>query len=119
MNRRRLSSRDSPRIHHGEAQLSLAIDPPAGRGPRVSAARPVSRDKEPKRAIDLEPIMWMRDVVLLTDTHRSTIHRWMRTGFFPRKDAPKDHPRGWLRSTIERWQLGTPASGARSRAGHE
>jgi predicted DNA-binding transcriptional regulator AlpA len=119
MNRRRLSTHDSPQTDQSAAQLSLGIDPPDGRGPRASAARPLSRDKDVKRAIDLEPIMWMRDVVLLTDTHRSTIHRWMRTGFFPRKDAPKDHPRGWLRSTIERWQLGTPASGGRSRAPHE
>jgi predicted DNA-binding transcriptional regulator AlpA len=105
MSRRRLSSRKSRRFEH-DGQLSLEIEPTAHARSDQCAPLPRTRVNSHKRTPELEPIMWMRDVVLLTDTHRSTIHRWVRSGFFPAKDAPRDHPRGWLRSTIERWQLG-------------
>ena len=48
----------------------------------------------------------MRDVLQLTGVHRSTIHRWIRSGSFPRKDAPKKRPTGWLRSTYDHWLRG-------------
>jgi len=93
----------SPKAHH---QLSLAIDTP-----RIAVGeKPGSRQRmgrEPvKRALTLEEILWMRDVVQLTGKHRSTIHRWIHRGIFPRKNAPRGQPTGWLRSTIEQWLLG-------------
>jgi len=41
------------------------------------------------RAIEVEAILWMNDIVKLTGKHRCTIHRWMHEGTFPKKDAPK------------------------------
>jgi predicted DNA-binding transcriptional regulator AlpA len=67
--------------------------------------------------VKLDPILWMRDLVALCDVHRSTIHRWIKRGSFPKKDAPKGHPTGWLRSTIVRWQLGTPSVDQRRNSG--
>lgn len=64
----------------------------------------------------VDPILWMRDVQVLFDVHRCTIHRWIKRGVFPAKDAPAGTPRGWLRSTVLRWQLGSPRS--RKRATH-
>ena len=94
-----------PQAHH---QLSLAIDTP-----RIGVGgKPVPRQrtgsKPVKRTIALDEILWMRDVVQLTGKHRSTIHRWIHRGFFPRKNAPRGQPTGWLRSTIEQWLLGSP-----------
>jgi predicted DNA-binding transcriptional regulator AlpA len=91
--------------HH---QLSLAIDTP-----RIGVGgKPVPRQRigrEPvKRTITLDEILWMRDVVQFTGKHRSTIHRWIHRGIFPRKNAPCCQPTGWLRSTIEQWLLGSP-----------
>jgi predicted DNA-binding transcriptional regulator AlpA len=58
----------------------------------------------------MDEILWMRDVVHLTRKHRCTIHRWMHRGLFPKKNAPRGRPRGWLRSTIERWLVGSPST---------
>ena len=89
-----------------EAQLSLAIDSP---GSGVGANHRSSAIGETKkRAIALDEILWMRDVVQLTGKHRCTIHRWMHQGIFPAKNAPRGRPTGWLRSTIEQWLLGAP-----------
>jgi predicted DNA-binding transcriptional regulator AlpA len=86
-----------------EAQLSLAIDSPgSGVGAKLIAK------ETNKRAIALDEILWMRDVVRLTGKHRCTIHRWMHQGIFPPKNAPRGRPTGWLRSTIEQWLLGAP-----------
>jgi len=106
MSRQRFPDEESgPQAHH---QLSLAIDTP-----RIGVGgKPVRRQRlggEPvKRTIALDEILWMRDVVQLTGKHRSTIHRWIHRGFFPRKNAPLGQPTGWLRSTIEQWLLGSP-----------
>ena len=99
-----------PQAHH---QLSLAIGTP-----RIGVGgKPVPRQRssgEPvKRTIALDEILWMRDVVQLTGKHRSTIHRWIHRGFFPRKNAPRGQPTGWLRSTIEQWLLGSPPTSPR------
>jgi predicted DNA-binding transcriptional regulator AlpA len=96
--------------HH---QLSLAIDTPrvGVGGKAVPRQRP---GREPvERAIALDEILWMRDVVQLTGKHRSTIHRWIHRGLFPRKNAPRGQPTGWLRSTIEQWLLGSPPTSPR------
>jgi predicted DNA-binding transcriptional regulator AlpA len=106
VSRRRFPDEESgAQAHH---QLSLAIDTP-----RIGAGgKPVPRQRtgsEPvKRTIGLDEILWMRDVVQLTGKHRSTIHRWIHRGFFPRKNAPRCQPTGWLSSTIEQWLLGSP-----------
>ena len=106
MSRRRFPDEESgAQAHH---QLSLAIDTP-----RIGAGgKPVPLQRtgsEPvKRTIGLDEILWMRDVVQLTGKHRSTIHRWIHRGFFPRKNAPRCQPTGWLSSTIEQWLLGSP-----------
>jgi predicted DNA-binding transcriptional regulator AlpA len=93
---------------HAHRQLSLAIGAPAA-GAR---SKPVTRQplggRTLKRALAMDEILWMRDVVQLTGKHRCTIHRWMNRGVFPQKNAPRDRPTGWLRSTIERWLLGPP-----------
>ncbi len=86
-----------------EAQLSLAIDSP---GSGVGAKLIAKETK--KRAIALDEILWMRDVVQLTGKHRCTIHRWVHQGIIPAKNAPRGRPTGWLRSTIEQWLLGAP-----------
>jgi predicted DNA-binding transcriptional regulator AlpA len=98
---RSIRQRPAPPDH---AQLSLPIESASvlnsAGGARVKPTRV-------RRVITLEPIFWMKDVVRLTRTHRCTIHRWIKNGSFPPKDAPQAHPRGWLPSTIERWQLGS------------
>ena len=79
---------------------------------RASAANDSARTEIPQhspedsRQLNLDSIVWMRDVVTLTGAHRCTIHRWIRRGKFPAKDAPRENPVGWLRSTIERWLNG-------------
>jgi predicted DNA-binding transcriptional regulator AlpA len=104
--RQRLPHEESgPHAHH---QLSLAIDTPRI-GVRGKPVRLQRMGREPvKRTITLDEILWMRDVVQLTGKHRSTIHRWIHRGHFPRKNAPRSRPTGWLRSTIEQWLLGSP-----------
>lgn len=94
-----------PHAHH---QLSLAIDTPRIGVGRKPALRQCTGSEPVKRTIALDEILWMRDVVQLTGKHRSTIHRWMHRGLFPRKNAPSGRPTGWLRSTIEQWLLGSP-----------
>ena len=115
MTRRRQYLRESIPLHR-DPQLSLAIDAKdsaAHSSPAVGRTRP-----RRIRVIDVEPILWMRDVVQMTNMHRSTIHRWIKRKLFPAKDAPKDRPRGWLRSTIQRWELGA-ASERRERWRHD
>lgn len=89
-------------------QLSLAIGPPVNGVRGEPVARQGSGRRIVKGPIGLDEILWMRDVVHLTGKHRCTIHRWMNRGLFPPKNAPRGHPTGWLRSTIERWLLGPP-----------
>jgi hypothetical protein len=55
---------------------------------------------------EVDPILWIRDLQAVFDVHRCTIHRWIKRGDFPPKDAPAESPRGWLRSTVIRWQRG-------------
>jgi predicted DNA-binding transcriptional regulator AlpA len=89
-----------------ETQLSLAIDSPgSGVGAMLTTRHAMPKETK-KRAIALDEILWMRDVVQLTGKHRCTIHRWMHQGIFPPKNAPRGRPTGWLRSTIEQWLLG-------------
>lgn len=96
---------------NGHGQLSLAI------GDELIAlpARATDRSSRTgtRRVTTLDEILWMRDVVQLTGKHRCTIHRWMHRGEFPRKNAPRDRPTGWLRSTIERWLLGKSRTAGR------
>jgi predicted DNA-binding transcriptional regulator AlpA len=92
------------------AQLSLPIEGASVATMLNSAGRARVKPARVQRVITLEPIFWMKDVVRLTRTHRCTIHRWIKNGLFPPKDAPQARPRGWLPSTIERWQLGSKRS---------
>jgi predicted DNA-binding transcriptional regulator AlpA len=101
MYRRRSSSRTR---QSRDPQLPLAMELPATPTP----IRPLAQ--MPRRLVQAEPILWMRDVLELTGVHRSTIHRWMQNGTFPKKDAPKGCPTGWLRSTYERWLRGPTRS---------
>jgi len=97
-----------------QAQLSLPIESASAATMLNSAGGARVKPARVQRVITLEPIFWMKDVVRLTRTHRCTIHRWIKNGSFPPKDAPQAHPRGWLPSTIERWQLGSKRSGRAS-----
>jgi len=107
MKPRQLSSEEesAPQAHR---QLSLAIGSPASGVKLKPVARQRLSVRTLKRTIDLDEILWMRDVVQLTGKHRCTIHRWMNRGLFPSKNAPRGRPTGWLRSTIERWLVGPP-----------
>lgn len=88
-------------------QLSLAIESPAiAAALKPTSGRPLIT-RHPKRVIALDEILWMRDVVHLTGKHRCTIHRWIQQGLFPPKNAPRGRPTGWLKSTVERWLLGS------------
>jgi predicted DNA-binding transcriptional regulator AlpA len=95
----------APQAH---PQLSLAIGAPVSGVGRELPPRQRSSGRTVKGTTPLDEILWMRDVVQLTGKHRSTIHRWMNRGLFPRKNAPRGRPTGWLRSTIQRWLLGPP-----------
>jgi predicted DNA-binding transcriptional regulator AlpA len=97
----------------GHCQLSLAIGAPVSGVRSDSPTRQRLGGKPLKRAIALEEILWMSDVVQLTGKHRCTIHRWMNRGLFPLKNAPRGRPTGWLRSTIEQWLLGPPPTTGR------
>jgi predicted DNA-binding transcriptional regulator AlpA len=66
---------------------------------RLPITEPGAAQTEP------DAIMWMRDVVKIARVHRCTIYRWIQIGIFPPKDAPRAHPVGWLRTTINRWLL--------------
>jgi predicted DNA-binding transcriptional regulator AlpA len=57
-------------------------------------------------AESVDRILWMRDLQELLGVHRSTIYRWIDIGAFPKRDAPASCPRGWLQSTVIRWQRG-------------
>jgi predicted DNA-binding transcriptional regulator AlpA len=104
--RRAFSEAESVREAH--PQLSLAIGAPVSALRHRAPARLRSSVRSAQGMTPLDEILWMRDVVQLTGKHRSTIHRWMIQGSFPRKNAPRQRPTGWLRSTIERWLLGPP-----------
>jgi predicted DNA-binding transcriptional regulator AlpA len=106
MKQRRLADHDGL-MPEGGGQLPLAIGP--GRAEDIEQTRRFKQSARRPRAVDAEPILWMRDVVELTGKHRCTIHRWIHDGEFPKKDAPKDRPRGWLRSTYEKWLRGAHA----------
>src|SRR5712692_10875484 len=82
-----------------QAQLSLPIDGPPGSLRTRRTTQQAARDRTVTRGIAMDEILWMRDVVHLTRKHRCTIHRWMHRGLFPKKNAPRGRPRGWLRST--------------------
>lgn len=112
MKPRRQSFYNEPRSG-AHNQLSLAIGSPASSLRPKPAIRQSLDNRHLKRAIDLDEILWMRDVVQLTGKHRCTIHRWMHSGVFPKKNAPRSRPTGWLRSTIERWLLGSPPTEGR------
>jgi predicted DNA-binding transcriptional regulator AlpA len=105
---RRHSLRHEAQLN-GHAQLSLAIGDELIAFPAEAAGPRCSRNGN-KRVTALDEILWMRDVVQLTGKHRCTIHRWMHRGMFPRKNAPRSRPTGWLRSTIERWLMGTSST---------
>src|SRR6185295_3787878 len=72
----------------------------SGSGCEPITEPPVTRSR-------IEPILWMRDVVKIAGVHRCTIHRCIQLGRFPAKDAPRGNPVGWLRTTIQRWLVGT------------
>lgn len=110
-------SRQHPSLD-AQAQLSLPIDGPPSGPPVKPTMRQPLRDSALRRGIAMEEILWMRDVVHLTRRHRCTIHRWMHRGLFPKKNAPRGHPRGWLRSTIERWLVGSPPTAGREVSRH-
>jgi len=94
--------RDKARVLSQSPQLPLAIDDGSVLGQTTAVrALPLSLQK------GVDPILWMRDLQALFDVHRCTIHRWIKRGEFPAKDAPAGSPRGWLRSTVLRWQLGS------------
>ncbi len=112
MKPRRLFSQVEP-PPGAQGQLSFAIDSRASAVRPKPMARSTSGHGRSKRPIDLDEILWMRDVVQLTGKHRCTIHRWMQNGVFPRKNAPRGRPTGWLRSTIEQWLLGAPPASGR------
>jgi predicted DNA-binding transcriptional regulator AlpA len=95
-------------VREAQPQLSLAIGAPVCGLRHEAPVRQRSSGRSVKGTSPLDEILWMRDVVQLTGKHRSTIHRWMNQGFFPRKNAPRQRPTGWLRSTIEGWLLGPP-----------
>jgi len=87
-------------------QLPLGID--CTPDPQDLRTRPpIRREIGKPRDVAVEQILWMSDMVALTGKHRCTIHRWIHDGSFPKKDAPKQRPRGWLRSTYQRWLLGS------------
>jgi predicted DNA-binding transcriptional regulator AlpA len=93
-------------------QMTLGIETMA-QHPSLPQRVPRRREKSHGRLVSADPILWMRDIVVLTGKHRCTIHRWIQEGVFPKKDAPKDRPRGWLQSTYERWLLGNGEHAAR------
>jgi predicted DNA-binding transcriptional regulator AlpA len=112
MTPRRLSSQTTRTIDR-DVQLSLGIEGPTPATQGTPLGRRPTRNPSSNRAIDVDPIIWMRDLHALLDVHRSTIHRWIKKGIFPAKDAPAGRPTGWLRSTIVRWELGATHNSAK------
>jgi predicted DNA-binding transcriptional regulator AlpA len=76
-------------------------------GPTSCGAREVPSQAYTNRLQGADSVLWMRAVTALTGVHRSTIIRWINRGEFPKKDAPHSNPNGWLRSTYDRWLLGS------------
>ena len=83
-----------------ELVLVLPLSRPSARRP--SAASPEAEET----AQQLQPMLTVRDVLLFTRRHRSTIYRWIRAGRFPAPRTHEGHPIGWARSDIEEWQAG-------------
>jgi predicted DNA-binding transcriptional regulator AlpA len=101
MGTRRTGSR-SDAVAAEAVQMTLAIDTAPGAAPP-----PIRRRRASERNnLHLDPILYMSDVVRIVGRHRSTILRWIDLKRFPAKSVPHDHPTGWLRSDIERWQYG-------------
>ena len=110
MNRRRSVSQ-AEGLSGADTQLSLlAVDPAISLS--RNGARAAPRRGGRRRIPDAESMLWMRDVTQLIGVHRSTILRWMHQGTFPKKDAPKRRPTGWLRSTFDRWLVGSYTASA-------
>ena len=87
------------------AQIPLPIgvcpDTPVDGPPRL-----LTRRRRYGRELGMDPILYMPDVVRIVGRHRSTILRWIDRQWFPAKSVPSEHPTGWLRSEIEKWQRG-------------
>jgi predicted DNA-binding transcriptional regulator AlpA len=89
-------------------QLPLAMD--ESQGTRTQSRRASNRLAPEKP--QLEPVLYMADVVRIVRRHRSTILRWIARQQFPPKSVPPGQPKGWLRADIERWKNGsTDANG--------
>ncbi len=84
---------------------------PPGRSRTRFAVEQRSRVAETPRDRQLDTIdlvLSTADVVRITGRHRATIHRWMRSGYFPLKRTSRGRAIGWLRSEIEAWLAGAP-----------
>lgn len=97
---RRRAFAESAHPQEADPQLSLPMDFPDGTGGPESKGR-LRRGRKTS-----DGILHMRDVVKLTGVHRSTVYRWMQLKHFPAKDAPRNRPTGWLRSSYEQWVRG-------------
>ena len=67
-------------------------------------SRQATRNRMP--GAELEPVLYMADIVQIVRRHRSTILRWIARKEFPAKSVPRGRPTGWLRSDIESWRNG-------------
>jgi predicted DNA-binding transcriptional regulator AlpA len=113
-------SRASPNRAHTESnslppeRRTGSFNAAHGRGiPRPTIPEVTGAKASADRTRGADSVLWMRDITALTGVHRSTITRWINRGEFPKKDAPHANPNGWLRSTYERWLLGSAQLSAR------
>jgi predicted DNA-binding transcriptional regulator AlpA len=91
------------RLRHSSRQNATECDTQLPLSMESAHRPPADEPGTPQTQPD--SIMWMRDVVKITRVHRCTIYRWIQIGRFPAKDAPRAHPMGWLRSTVQSWLL--------------
>jgi predicted DNA-binding transcriptional regulator AlpA len=103
LKRRARSRATAPGTSSAQIPLPIGIGQDS---PVDGPARLLTRRRRYGRELDMDPILYMPDVVRLVGRHRSTILRWIDRQWFPAKSVPSEHPTGWLRSEIEKWQRG-------------
>lgn len=86
-------------------QLGLTLELPAAKCASDSPGH-VVRAPDHMPDVGEECVLYTREILRITQRHRTTIYRWIQSHTFPSKRLLGGRRRGWLRSDIERWLAG-------------
>lgn len=96
-------------IDNKQMEFLLPVAPPQRR-PRKPSTHALRNKQRVERLPEIDQVLGTHDVERITGRHRCTIYRWVCAGTFPGKRAGGG--KGWLRSDVERWLVGSGSVGA-------